>query len=668
MSALIILFFSIMKKTFLFIICLIFVHLSFGKDLKLASPDKKTEVVIHLTSGIKLTVANQSQMLFSVDDISLNIQKQDFASGIKKVKSVATNSVDEKLYPPIKEKYKVIHELYNELHINFKSEYSLVVRAYNNGVAYRFSTSFPDSMVVSEENLKLNFDQGDSIYFQRSKTFNSSYETPYEHLAVTDLSNIGYYCLPALVIKAQGTKVLVTESDLVDYPGLWLKGNNTASLTSAHAGYPVEFKYEGNAYGQGQVKEHASYIAKVVGERSFPWRVFIIEETDSGLLSNTLVYQLAGATKIEDVSWIKPGIVTFDWWGRRNIYGTDFKSGVNTATAKYFIDFCAEFDFEYFLFDDGWSKQDDLFAIHPDLDMEEVMAYAKKKDVKIMLWAIWNTFLKQEDRAWQQFENWGISGIKFDFMNRDDQKMVQFFHDVAREAAKREMVLDFHGAYKPAGLRRAYPNVLTREALIEFEYNGWTKHVTPVHDNLLPYIRMVTGPMDYIPYTTHNAQKNFFRPVGEMPMGQGTRAHSIAQFVVFESPMQMLPDSPSDYYRERECTEFVSRIPTVWDDLKVLHAKIGEHTVVARRNGETWYLGAITNWDAKSFDLTFDFLDAHSYQMEYIEDGINADTRATDYLKKTTTIKKGETININLAPGGGWVARLVKIESVGSGN
>ncbi len=662
MNASILLFLSIMKKYLLYIICLTIFNLSFGKDIKLVSPDNNTEVILKLGASIKLTATHQSQKLFSVEDISLNIQDQNFTSGIKKVKTIKTNSVDKKLYPPIKEKYKVIHELYNELHIDFKSEYSLVVRAYNNGVAYRFITNFKDSVVVMKENLKLNFDVGDSIYFQRSKTFNSSYETPYEHLAISDLGNEGYYCLPALVKKKHGINVLVTESDLADYPGLWLKGNNTNSLTSAHAGYPVAFKYEGNAYSQGQVKEHASYIARVAGKRSFPWRVFIIEETDAGLLSNTLVYQLAGATKIEDVSWIKPGIVTFDWWGRRNIYGVDFKSGINTTTAKYFIDFCAEFDFEYFLFDDGWSKQDDLFAIHPDLDMEEVMAYAKKKNVKIMLWAIWNTFVKQEQRAWEQFEKWGISGIKFDFMNRDDQKMVEFYHNVAHEAAKRKMVLDFHGAYKPAGLRRAYPNVLTREALIEFEYNGWTKHVTPVHDNLLPYIRMVTGPMDYIPYTTHNAQKNFFRPVGEMPMGQGTRAHSIAQFVVFESPMQMLPDSPSDYYRERECTEFVSKIPTEWDDLKVLHAKIGEHTVLARKNGEDWYIGAITNWDAKSFDITFDFLDDGNYQMEYIEDGLNADTRATDYMKKTTTITKGETLNINLAPGGGWVAKLIKID------
>jgi alpha-glucosidase len=439
-----------------------------------------------------------------------------------------------------------------------------------------------------------------------------------------------------------------------------LKATGTTTMQSAFPGYPVSFKMEGSPYVQGQVKEHSSYMGKVDGQRSYPWRIFGIAENDAELLSNTLVYQLASPSEIEDVSWIKPGVVTFDWWGRRNIYGVDFKSGINTETAKYFIDFCADFGFEYFLFDDGWSKLDNLLEIHPDLDMKEVMDYASEKEVKVMVWAIWNTFLQQEEEAWELFETWGFSGIKFDFMNRDDQLMVQFFHHVAEEAAKRKMVLDFHGAYKPAGLRRTYPNVLTREALIEFEYNGWTKHDTPTHHNLLPYIRMVAGPMDYIPYTTHNATWKNFRPVGDMPMGQGTRAHSMALFVVLESPLQMLPDSPSDYYKEQECTEFISSIPTEWDNLKVLHAKIGEHTVVARKNGDNWYIGAITDWKAKSFDINLDFLDEANYTIEYIEDGINADTRAIDYMKKSKSVTNTDTIQIDLAPGGGWIAKVIK--------
>ena len=650
-----------MKQLFVAFIFILSMNHSFGKEYMLISPDKKTEVTLIIDSNLRLKVRYLSEELFTIDNISLDLAEKSFASEIKKVKEVATNFVDRDLYPVIKEKYKVINEKFNELNVNFKGDYSFIVRAYDDGVAYRFKTTFTDSIVVKSERLELLFKDLDSMYYQKSKTFRSSYETPYEHSAIKDISKEGYCCLPALVKKSNGVNVLITESGLEDYPGSWLKGTGNSSLTSTQAGYPADLNYEGNAYGQGQVKKHADFIAKTTGNRCFPWRIFAISSSDIGLILNTLVYQLAHQNQIEDVTWIKPGVVTFDWWGRRNIYGTGFKSGVNTATAKYFIDFASEFGFEYFLFDDGWSKQDDLFAINPDLDIEEVMVYAREKNVKIMLWVIWNTFEKQKQEAWEQFEKWGINGIKFDFMNRDDQEMVQFYHEVAKEAAKRKMVLDFHGAYKPAGLRRAYPNVLTREALIEFEYNGWTKHDTPEHHNLLPYIRMVAGPMDYIPYTTRNAQKKNFRPIGDFPMGQGTRAHStMALFVVFESPMQMLPDSPSDYYRERECTEFISKVPVEWDDLKVLHGKIGEYTVVARRNGDNWYIGAITNWDARPINITLDFLDDGEYQMEFVEDGINADTRAADYRIKTKTVTRKDTFNINLAPGGGWVARINK--------
>ncbi len=649
-----------MKQLFAAFIIVLCMNYSFGKEYMLTSPDKKTEVTISIDSNLKLMVRYLSKQLFIIDNISLNMKEKSFASETKKVKKVKANSVSRELFPVIKEKFKEINEQFNELDVDFKGGFSFVVRAYDDGVAYRFQTTFGDSVVVENERLDILFEDLDSMYFQKSKTFNSSYETPYEHKAIKDVTTDGYCGLPALVKNPNGVNVLITESGLEDFPGLWLKGTGNASLISAHAGYPLTFNFEGSAYGQGQVKKHADYIAKTIGNRDFPWRIFAISPDDAGLISNTLVYQLANQPKIEDPSWIEPGIITFDWWGRRNIYGVDFKSGVNTATAKYFIDFASEFGFEYFLFDDGWCEQDDLFAINPDLDMEEVMSYAKEKNVKIMLWAIWNTFEKQKKEAWEQFSEWGISGIKFDFMNRDDQKMVQFYHDVAKEAAKRKMVLDFHGAYKPAGLRRMYPNVLTREALIEFEYNGWTAHDTPEHHNFLPYIRMVAGPMDYIPFTTRNSQKNNFRPVGDFPMGQGTRAHAMALFVVLESPMQMLPDSPSDYYRERECTEFISKVPVEWDDLKVLHAKIGEYTAVARKSGDNWYIGAITNWDARPISISLDFLDGGDYHMEYIEDGINADTRATDYRLKTKAVTNKGEFKIDLAPGGGWVARIIK--------
>lgn len=641
-------------------VCLCVVNASWAKDFELLSPDGTIKVEVSSEAGLSVKVSKKGVNMFTLSDVALHIEGYPTEQYFSKIKRTKQSEHDKIIFPEIKEKYKEIREQYNTLELEFKGNCFFSVRAYNQGVAYRFSTGIKDSITVLSEQFSLHFDQKDSVILQKSGSFNSSYETPYEHSAVKDVTDKGYCCLPALFEKADGAKIVVCESALEDYPGTWLKANGSSTLKAIQPGYPLSFRTDGSPYGQGQVKKHGDFIAKTEGKRNFPWRVFAIADTDADLLKNTMVYQLANPNKIEDVSWIKPGVVAFDWWGRRNIYGTDFKSGINTETAKYFIDFCADFGFEYFLFDDGWSEQDDLLKINPALDMEAVMDYARKKDVKIMVWAIWNTFEKQKDQVWEMLEKWGISGIKFDFMNRDDQKMVQFYHEVAEEAAKRKMVIDFHGAYKPAGLRRAYPNVLTREGLIEFEYNGWTKHDTPEHHNLLPYIRMVTGPMDYIPYTTHNSTEKNFRPVGDMPMGMGTRAHSMALFVILESPMQMLPDSPSDYYRERECTEFISQIPTEWDDLKVIKAKIGEHTLLARKNGDDWYIGAITNWDQKSFSIAFDFLDDGKYKMEYIKDGINTDTRAIDYVLDTQIVDADSRITINLAPGGGWIARLVK--------
>lgn len=650
-----------MNRLYFIVLIFIFTFQAFGKEYQLTSPDSRVDVIISSNSKLDLKVKFQSKLLFHACNLFIELS-DNTKLGVKPVVNEAKISSINKIFEPVlKEKYAKIHEQYNELKIDFSGDFSFVVRAFNDGIAYRFLTSLKDSIVVKKENLNLIFAESDSIYFQKSKTFNSSYETVYQQKAISDISTEGYCCLPALVEKQSGTKILISESDLADYPGLWLKATGSSNLKSAHAGYPVEFINEGSPYRQGQVKRHADFIAKTKGTREFPWRVFVISDNDAGLITNTLIYQLAKPNQVEETSWITPGVVTFDWWGRRNIYGTDFKAGINTETAKYFIDFAAEFGFEYFLFDDGWSKQENLFSIHPDLNMEDVMKYASEKNVKIMLWVIWDTFEKQSEAAWDQFVKWGISGIKFDFMNRDDQLMVQFYYRVAKEAAKRKMVIDFHGAYKPAGLRRAYPNVLTREALIEFEYNGWTKHVTPDHDNLLPYIRMVTGPMDYIPFTTHNAQKKNFRPVGDMPMGQGTRAHSMALFVILESPMQMLPDSPSDYYQERECTEFMSKIPVEWDDLKVLKTKIGDYTIVARKKDENWYIGAITDWEPREFEIHFNFLSDGIYEMEYIEDGINAAERAIDYKRKTGKITQKDKMQIKLAPGGGWIARIIKI-------
>jgi alpha-glucosidase len=564
--------------------------------------------------------------------------------------------------PVIKEKSASYADHYNELTIAFESHKTLNLRLYNEGFAYRFATGAHDSLTILKENLTVQLDESDSMRYQSSRSFNSSYETPYEHDQFGDIKEEKLCNLPLLVEKQHGSMIMLTESDLYDYPGLWLVNRGKAILDGVHPPYPKTLNYSGSVYRHGQIQDTYDFIAKVQGERTYPWRIFGVSENEEALIQNNMVYLLASPCAVEDVSWINPGVVMFDWWAKNYLYGVDFKSGINTETARYFIDFCATQGFRYFLFDDGWCPKDDLLSVNPELDMEAVTSYAAEKGVDIMLWVIWHALERQWDEAFAQFDQWGIKGIKMDFMNRDDQGMVQFYESVARKAAEHKMVVNFHGAYKPSGLRRKYPNVLTREALIEFEYNGWTEYVSPEHHNILPYIRMFTGPMDYIPGTVRNATKESFWPSTNFPMGQGTRAHAMALFVILNSPMTMLPDSPSDYYREQECTDFLANIPVEWDETKLMKGKIGHYTILGRRAGEEWFLGAITDWTARKLTLNTDFLDPGNYQVEIISDGINAGTRAEDYKRSTITIQQGDIMEVNMVPGGGWVARLTPVK------
>ncbi len=649
-----------MKKLLLTTFFSIAVICSPAQEYYLASPDGSLTAKISINANASVEISKHNELLLILDNIDM--VAEDGILDEMRVKRSTNQSVSKSVIPEIKEKSASYLNNYKELSISFKSDKGLTFRLYNEGLAYRFETSAKDSLTIIKENLSIKLDVSDSVRYQSSKSYNSSYETPYEHDRVGKMTLDKLCNLPILTEKQNGALVMFTESDLYDFPGLWVQKRGNAVLEGVHPPYPKTYKDSGNIYGYGQVLEAYDFIAKVKGVRTYPWRIFAVADNEEDLIQNNLVYLLASPVELDDVSWINPGVVMFDWWAKKYIYGVDFKSGINTETAKYFIDFCAAQGFRYFLFDDGWCPKDDLLSVKPELDMEEVGSYAAEKGVDIMLWVIWHTLERQWDDAFDQFEKWGIKGIKMDFMNRDDQKMVQFYEAVARKAAEKKMVVNFHGAYKPSGLRRKYPNVLTREALIEFEYNGWTEYVTPEHHNLLPYIRMFTGPMDYIPGTTRNSTKNSFRKSGDYPMGQGTRAHAMALFVILNSPMTMLPDSPSDYYREQECTDFLANIPVEWDETRLLQGDIGRYTILGRKADNEWFVGAITDWDARTFTLNTHFLNSSNYQVDIISDGINADTRAEDYKRSTIYIQKGDNIEINMVSGGGWVARFIPVE------
>ncbi|SDC58433.1 glycoside hydrolase family 97 protein [Niabella drilacis] len=646
-----------MKGCFILFLVSFFCAAGNAQKYKLAAPDKKLLAEIENgRQGIRVTLIKEGDSILNLTNLGLITDQT--ATGPLQVKRIKRNTVNEVIQPLIKEKSDKYHNSYNELVLTFRSRQSLTFRLFNEGMAYRFTTDIQDSLTVFDETLNVEFQTEDSVYFQSERSFNAAYEQPYEFKQLNELDPARLCNLPVLIQKQRGKFVMITESDLYNFPGLWVKSDGASRIRATHARYPRTLVTTDNPYSSGQVGETFDYIARVAGKRTYPWRIFAVADHEEDLISNNMVYLLASPTELKDVSWVRPGVVMFDWWAKNNIFGVDFKAGINTETAKYFIDFCAEKGFRYFLFDDGWSPKNDLLREVPGLDMPAVTAYAKSKGVDVMVWVIWNTLKDQWSEAFDQFERWGIKGIKMDFMNRDDQQMVAFYEAVASKAAEKKMVVDFHGAYKPCGLSRKYPNLLTREALIEFEQSGVSDSDNPRHHNLLPYIRMFTGAMDYIPATMRNANKKNFRHFGDYPMGWGTRAHAMALFIILSSPMTMLPGSPADYRREQECTDFLSKIPVEWDESRLLTGKIGAYTVLARRSGRNWHIGAITNDDPRMIDLSTGFLKPGRYHIEIIEDGVNAVTAATDYKRVRRSFTAGEILKLNLAPGGGWLARI----------
>lgn len=637
----------------------VLLHEAIAEEIAVFSPDGRISATVLTTPGLSLRVLDGSTMLFSVGEIGMSVWGRTPFGPMPDVVAVHRRSQDTVVYPAIREKAAQLRDRFNEAVVVFKGGYGMILRVYDEGVAYRLVTSLSGSITVERETYALSFPSGAAATYQPNPEFWSAYEYPYRTTLVSDISRDSIIVLPLLAALASGQRVLVTEAHIEEYPGLWLRHTGGGTLRSTFPGYPVELVKGTDNYTRGKVTAHASEIARTEGTRSYPWRVFAVARRDADLLMNSLVYLLAEPSRVSDVSWVKPGIVILDWWARRNLFGVDFHGDVNTATAKYLIDFAANYRLEYVLLDCGWSKEDDLLSVNSALDMDTVLSYAKEKNVQVLLWAVWSTLERQWDAAFAQFTRWGIAGVKVDYMNRDDQEMVRFYYRFAEETARRRMLAVFHGAYKPDGLRRTFPNVITREGLIEFEQNAVNMSDSPEYHALLPFIRMVAGPADYIPGTIRNAQQHEFRMIVDRPMGQGTRAHTMALCVVLESPMRMVPDAPSDYYREDECMQFMAGIPTTWDDLRVLHAKAGDYVGIARRNGDEWYVAAITDWEERTLEIDCGFLgEGAAYALTAVQDGVNANSRAIDYAMKSTTVRKNSRFQIRLAKGGGWVGRF----------
>lgn len=594
----------------------------------------------------------------------MRLQSGEILGQEAKVSSSKTITSSSVINTPFYKKSKV-NDQYRQLTLQMKGGYGLIFRAYDEGVAYRFFTQRKDSLTVMAELSAFNF-PGDQQAFvpyvlsSNSDPYEHSYENKYRHLPISAMAKDSLAYLPLMVSYEGGTKVVLTEADLEDYPGMYLKGEGN-NLVSAFSTFPLVYKQGGYNMTQEKVTKRGDFIAKTAGTRVFPWRVMAISQSDRQLLNNDLVFKLAAPSRIENTSWIQPGKVAWDWWNDWNLSGVDFKAGINTQTYKHYIDFAAENHIEYVLLDEGWAEKEDIMKVVPAIDLQEIIDYGRQKKIGIWLWAGMYPIDEKMDEAFDQYAKMGIKGFKIDFINRDDQRMMQFYYRAAKKAAEHRLMIDFHGSCKPTGLMRTYPNVLNYEGVYGLEMTKFpTKMNFPELAVTIPFIRMLAGAMDYTPGAMRNATRKDFFPSYSTPMSQGTRCQQLAMYVVFEAPFEMLADSPTSYRKEQECTDFITSIPTTFDETVALDGSVGNYAALARRKGNNWYTGILNNWTARELTVDLSFLGEGRFEALIFKDGLNADHAANDYQKEILTVTQNDSIKIHVAPGGGWAAKFIK--------
>jgi alpha-glucosidase len=636
------------------------------------SPDGKIRIVIDIKDKIYYSVFHQSDPVVAASPISLRLGGGEVLGQNPKFKNAKTQSINQSIETPFYKRSK-IEDKYNELVLNFSGDYSVAFRAYDDGAAYRFITSKKKDFVVESEEASFNFAGDYKVivpYVNGSdkksidQQFTNSFENTYTHTSLSKLNRKRLAFLPLVVEVDNGKKVCITEADLEDYPGMYLLNKDGKNgLSGVYAPYPKRVEQDGHNLLQLFVKERETFIAKAKGTRAFPWRVMVVSSSDKELADNNMVYKLASPSRVKDYSWVKPGKVAWDWWNDWNIYGVDFRSGINTETYKYYIDFASTHNIEYVIMDEGWAVnlKADLLHVIPEIDLKAIIDYGKQKNVGIILWAGYYAFDRDMENVCKQYAEMGVKGFKIDFMDRDDQKTVEFYYRAAATTAKYHMLADFHGAYKPTGLNRTYPNVLNFEGVHGLEQMKWSPSVDQVtYDVTIPFIRMLAGPMDYTQGAMRNASKENYRPINSEPMSQGTRCRQLAQYVVFEAPFNMLCDNPSNYMREAECTKFISAVPTIWSNTIALDGKVGEFVAIARQKNNDWYLGALTNWDAREIEVDLSFLGEGNFKAEIFKDGLNADRVGIDYKHTVIEIPANKKLKIQMAPGGGFVGKIFK--------
>ena len=650
----------------LFLFCALSGHSATNDTLAVRSPNGLLCVKVWMGDQLTYKVLYEDKVLTGNSVIDL-IQLNGKALSLQnRITSSIIKPVDSEIIVPVPERRKRMKDTYNQLTIAFKQPYSVTFKIYNEGIAYRISTRFKDSIYIKDEVARFSFAHHPSVYFplihkkSNADIFHTSYEEQYPLLLMNAIPDTTIAYSPVLVVPVEGPKIAITESDLRDYPGMFFRGTGMDALNGTFAPYPLEEKSTNEFYSQKIVIKRAGYIAHTAGTRDFPWRVLMIASEDKELPVNDMVYKLAEPSKLKDVSWVHPGKCTDEWIININLFNVSFKAGINTATYKYYIDFAKRFGFDRIMMDAGWSDNNDLFKIIPEINMDTLSAYAKKQNIKLSMWTLAETLDRQLEPALNQFDKWDVDFIMTDFIDRDDQKTVNFYERVAKACAQHKIMIMYHGSYPPKGFNRTYPNAVTREGVMGSEYNIGSDKVTPHHDLMLPFTRMLAGSFDYEPGLLNNATKGGFRPIEGMPMSFGTRCHQLAMFVVYDNPIQIFAGNPSQGSNEPEFMNLLGSVPTTWDETIIPEAKVGEYIVTGRKKNNDWYIAGLTDWTPRDFSLKLDILGEGTFTVTLCRDGINAEKYPADYNIGSFEVTGKTIVPIHLAPGGGFLLKIIK--------
>ncbi len=623
------------------LISLLFVSLGIqAKDYKVVSPNGQIQLTVHANpDNLTWEVSHGKTVVLTPSEIGLNGAFRKMSGRIKGHTITVRNK-----------------------------QFAVEFRADNDAAAYRISVLGKKAITVNQETAEFHFAADYQAFvpyvndIRGGERYCYSFESYYDEQPLSKIVVESLAINPLAVRLPEGKLAVIADMGATDYPGMFLKKDGVHGLKAVFAPYPLQEKIGGYARLNLVPTQRATFIAKDV-KGVLPWRIVLVTTKDRQLLTANLPQRFGPQCQIQDTSWILPGKVAWDWWNATMLTGVPFRAGMNTNTYRYYIDFAAKNKLEYIIIDEGWSTDESLRSkLNPDIDLKSLLAYGKKKGVGIILWSSWRNCINHTEEDFKYYADMGVKGFKVDFFDRDDQVVMRSAWKIAEIAAKNHLLLDFHG-YRPTGIQTAWPNIVNFEGVKGLENSKWEPRVGngPLHDQprydvTIPYLRQLVGPLDYTPGAMTNATRAQFFGNNDHPMSQGTRAHQVAMYTIFDAPLQMLADSPSKYMKEQATTDFISQIPTTFDETIAIDGQMGEYVVLARRKGSTWYIAAMTNWKPRTINIRLDMLSPGNHQAEIFADGINADRDATDYVKSRRSTSKGDILKVQLMPGGGWSA------------